>query len=452
MPTLRAFRQEMLRLEPGLGRIQDIASGSATTLVVAALATGVIGSGKFIEKWMLRPSTLATADRVRMCKDFESGAGSGTAGTLTHEGANYTDTTFTGEQVELLEHEPYLYDNAIQQAIASTRFLHNSLIPTHLTDRYWLHDLGWIRGPADIVRVYRRPSRVISRNRKMDDWFGYSAGALVPDHWALAGSGATFSRSTDAPDPQRYSLQVVRNGTTWTVTQTVGLLETGVAADSLQGQKVTGVLRGLSSVASALTVRVTDGVDTTDSDAHGGGGDWEELTAEHTINDSATTLQVQARGAQDGTDRVAELYIVVGVIDDTIRRDFARHDWEDFRPRFEQGATQRLVVPSTFGRGAQLVLETQRPYEPFTQSRIDAGSADGDENDAPLDLIAHGAIWRLYEDLARSNPETYGPLAADWEKKFRQRQGAHLHIKRERTMGVDVPGAGPVGRLVQRVR
>ena len=116
MPTLEAYRQEMhQRSRHATGRVLETPTSiTATTLVIASLATGTVTSGKYGAKWILRPDAASQpADRVRLTT--ETGFASAT-GTLTHAGANYADITATGESIEILEYEPYLLDTAIQEA------------------------------------------------------------------------------------------------------------------------------------------------------------------------------------------------------------------------------------------------------------------------------------------------------------------------------------------------
>lgn len=427
MTTLAQYRQRMLALDPDLGRVENIASlpTEGNAIVVTRLAVGNIDPDKFIDTWLLRPEAASQpADRLRFCHDYNPRTGE-----LFHDATAYADKTVDSEEVEIHVLEPYLLDEVIQHATRTTRFLDEAILPTRLDGRYSLHDLAWIRSPSDLVKVGRRASPVITPNRHMQKWFGYdSSGLLVPDRWTLAGSGATFARSTTTRDPVRdqYSLSVTRVSNNASVAFTVGLLTTGASSDDLQGQTVTGVVVGQSANASSLFVTVTDGVDTTKaSTGHTGGSDFEEITAEHAINAAGTTLTVTATVEVDEAAIIAELYLMVGTLSDDVRRDAYRTAWETVQ-HFQQQSP--LILDSFRGRGEQLVIVTERPYQEFTASRVLAGTADADVHDAPLDLIAYGALSRLYETRRAESADDVAK-AADFRDRYKQLAEAHLYVE-----------------------
>ena len=297
MPTLREIRAEMVTREAELGRVADVASLTTTTAVVTALATGTVSAGKYSEKWLLRPSTANVADRVRVSSTFASATG-----TLTHAGTNYADTTATSEQIEILEHEPYLFDQAIQRALGTTRRVFAYEMPSRPgLDRYSLADQSWITDAGDVARVYRRGSPLLTRNRHFEHWNAYSSGALVPDDWTLAGSGATFARSTTTRGRTPYALGVTRSGTNATVTQAYDVVLHGVSSQDIRSETVTGVLVGRSGAGSSLTVTVRsldaagNVLSSNASDAHDGDDDWQELSVEHTVHAAAETLEGTTR-------------------------------------------------------------------------------------------------------------------------------------------------------------
>jgi len=260
--------------------------------------------------------------------------------------------------------------------------------------RYWLTELDWITTPAHVRRFGRRSARVLTPNRQMDQWSSYnSSGALAPDFWTVAGSGATFARSTTTRRGP-YSLSVTRAGTDATVSRTVSLLEDGVSADSLRGEKVTGVAVVRSGQSSSVTVSVADGVGTTTSSAHAGNSQFAEInTGEHTISASATTLTLTATVAVNETALIDELYLVFGTLDDTVRRDASRVEWLGGRPTF--GENRLWLGPKRFADS--IIVESERPYPEFLRTRVEGGTADADTSDAPLDLVAYGALARFFE-------------------------------------------------------
>ena len=433
--TLDAIVREMLALEPTLGRIDAIASLTTLTAVITALATGTVSSGKYGGKWMKRPETATAGDRVRL--STEAGFASAT-GTLTHAGAIYGDTTATSEELELLEHEPRLFDEAVQKAINQTRRLDTSMLPTrNAIERYWMHDLSWVAEPSDLWRVYRTANPVLSRNRHMEKWNTVSSGGVLqPDHWTLSGASATMARSTTGVRQGQYSVAVTRAGTNALLSQTVGLLETEVSADSLRGETVQGVLVGQSSVAASLEVEVTDGVTTTTSSTMTGDNTVREIsTAAHVISSTATTLTVRARVKVDETAYIDQLYLCFGALNDAIRRDHYPLLWEAV-PAWEQGAsTLQLYLPAQ-APGGQYLVETWRPYPQFDATRVIAGSADADVSDVPVGIAARGALHFLYAGLPKT-PD-YEDKAAKWGAAFAQARAQHMLSQRTQRTGLPV--------------
>jgi hypothetical protein len=436
MPTLREYQHEMLRRESGLGRIEDISALAAQTLTVNRLRTGTRSSGRFEGVWLVRVNTATSSDRERLT-DLAATAFVNTTGVLTHSGLAYVDTTATSEQVMITEHEPALFDEAVQQALQRTRYNDVTILPGRNTDHYYLRDLPWLVSPADIHRVTHRVSRVLSRNRDMGKWNGYSSGALVPDDWTLSGSGATFARdASNVYMAGAYSLAATRSGADALISQTVGLVRSGVTADDLQGETLTAVLIGRAGAGSSLTVEVNDGAATTASSAHSGDDDWEELTAERSISASATTLIVRARLATNETAEAAQLYLVLGSLDDTVRRDLRRADRE-LLPNFEQQAGQLVMITDeTYGVGAVLAIESQRPYTQFTSSRITAGTADGDTSDAPLNLIAIGALAIMFSELLPMDSDADERRAAKYLASWEAARLAHLWQDEKQELGL----------------
>ena len=421
MPTFRQYRQRMLALEPSLGRVEVVASLTTTTIVVSALAVGSIMAGKFTQKWLLRTNAADVADLIRQCSAFTAASG-----TLTHAGTGYIDTTATSESVEILEHEPYRYAQAIQEALRTTRFLDRTPIPARLDGRYWLDDLGWIEQPSDIRKVGWSANSAITPNRHFEKWNGVSsAGALVPDFWTLAGSGATFPRSTTARRGA-YSLNITRSSNDASATLSPGLLVTGVGSDSLAGRKVSVIAVVQQDAASQGRVEIDDGVGQTTSDVSATTGEFIELTAERTLADAATKLDLIVRNEVDGALLVDEGALLTTALADSHRRDRMGIAWEDRLPVFDQGQT--LLLHSRAGRGAQIVIVSERPYHEFDATRVQAGTAEGDNHDAPLDLIAYGALARIFENLALGEGGTkrQAQLAGHYQGLYKQRADGHL--------------------------
>lgn len=420
MPTLKEIAREMYVRAPGLiGRTESIASGTATTMVVNALKVGTQSQQVHKDKWLTRRDTSTAADRVRICSNFTS-----SSGTLEHAGTSYSDTTFTSESVEITEFEPIFIDNAINTQLGRLKRRDREVIPTRTgMSRYFIHDLTWISEPSDIIGVTHIDNRVQSRNRLFEKWNDYSSGSLVADNWTLAGASATYARSTTQVRKGKYSAAITRAGTDCTLTQTVDLRETGVAADGIKGRTVVGVGVIWSAVASQVRVQVSDGVTTSNSSYHTGGSSWEELTVSHTMSTSATTLTVAVSVETSNTVAYAdECYVVLDGLDDLHRRD-SFIEGPLFTPQFDQGAGALALILPEVSTGGQYVVYSRRSYPQFDSTRIVAGTADADTTDAPLVHVAVGAIGRLFEALAGTEHpdwERFERLAGRWNARFEQ--------------------------------
>lgn len=422
MPLLYQARQKMLTLEPMLGSVWVPASLTTTTAVVTALATGTVSSGQYVEKWLLRPLG-ATADRTRVCSSFTS-----TTGTLTHTGANYSDTTATGESLEIHEHRPGLLDQAITEALAAIRYVGRSDFPSRPDGRYALGGYTWFTEPSGIVRFGRRQVAVLTPNRHFDSWGVMStAGLLQPDGWTLAGSGATFARSA-VTRRGPYSLSVTRSGTDATVDALIPAIYSDASGDNIRAKTVASLLVGRSANPSSLRVRTTseDGsfvvLSTTNSGYHTGSGTWQPLSAEHTVHAAAEWVRVSARVEVNEAALLDELCLAYGPINDDIRRDQSEISWIDRPYAYDQGP---LLWKGPQGIGEQLVMESRRLYQQFDPTRIAAGTADSDTTDCPIDLLAYKALAIFFRRNAGHSP-LYAARATEYEQAAGTLQAQHL--------------------------
>ena len=419
MPTLDGILREIAFRHGSIAEVYDIASLTTTTAVVTSLATGGISSQAFVEKWMVRPENSNSADLIRRCTAFAS-----STGTLTHAGTNYADTTATSEQLLVLKWRLMYYLNSIDVAVGKTKRLHESVLPTlQGARRYWLSDFSWIDGPGDIESIWWTDDPNIVRNRYFEDYNTYnSSGVLVPDHWAISGASATMARSTTQVRRGQYSLAITRSGTDCAVSQIPGLLISGVSGDSLVGKTITIAAWCWSAVASQVRIRITDGVDTTNSSYHTGGSTWEELTATHTVNSAATSLTVSVRVESDNTVCYIDEYAAGETYDDAVRRD-AWPRYQLGRTGFIQNGALAAWLPER-GHNGQYIVKSYRPYPRFDATRLADGTALGDTTDCPLEVAVAGGVGRLYEVMAgmeeEGSPdrEKYVREAALWNKRW----------------------------------
>lgn len=444
MPTtLKAIRREMLARNQALGTYFNLASATTTTAVVTALNVGGFTQGRFYGRFMVRAeaATAAGADRVRRITDFTA-----STGTFTHAGTNYADTTATSEFLEVLEYEPWLYDRAINLTLARLKRRDRRIIPQISgVDRYYIGNLTWIEQPSDILEVKWSSTPVLSNNRDFQKWNTVSTSGtfITPDDWTIDVVNAGAGRSTTQVWKGTYSMAAVRSGADVRVSQQVGLLENGVSDDSLRGEQVTAVSRLWTATASATYSYIDDGPTDSTADSHTGNSTWQEIVSDtHTISSSATMLEFGTVVAVNSTVYIGEAFLVLGTLTDAARRGFyAEHTIELEDYSFDQGAGILALRLPPLGRGSAYILYSKRPYPQFDETRLLAGTADADETDAPKELVAIGAIARLYEILAQRETDNerkkhYEDLAGFWEQRFRPLAQQHLGIKK-REPGVD---------------
>lgn len=434
MPTLSAIVQEMCRRSPAdsIGRTVAIASLTTTTAVISALATGTVSAQKYINKWLWRPDTATAADRIRIVSNFSS-----STGTLTHAGTNYADTTATSENAVILEHDPNFLFDAIQITLDRTRRIDRVVIPTRANQkRYSLTSpMSWVLEPQQIQRVALTAAPWLNNNRRFEKWTEYQSsalGTLNADSWTLAGGSATYSRSTTYTRRGQYVAALTRAGTDCTLSQTLNLHLDGVAVDDLVGETVSVVAIALATVASRLRFALVAGTTTGSTSYHAGATTWEELSTSITVPTDATDITIRGEvNTGNTTGYIDELYAFRGAsITDLIRR--ANYEENVYRREdytFEQTPNGLvLVLNSPPPRDQQIVIYSERPYTRITQSRIDAGTGDSDSTDCLLDIVATGALGRLYEGLSQRSGEDstkYGRLAGEWNGRYEKLALAH---------------------------
>lgn len=453
MTLLKDYRREMIRRAAGdgvpVGRLLTPSAIAAQSVTATALAYGTAPSSRFQNQWMVRADSTSNADRVRLVSGYQSATGQ-----LSHAGTAYVDTTATSETVELLQFEPYLYDLAINETVGRLKRVDRVGLPTvNGQRRYWIGDLSWIHGPGDIVGIGYSPDPMLTRNRYFEKWLGVDTnGNLTPDTWILAGSGASITRSTTGNRRGTYTAAITRAGTNVTLTQSPGLLETGYSLDTMRGRTAYAICVVTASSASQVRVGMADGVNTTYSSYHSGGGGIEELDLTFPVDKNATKLDLFVSVEVDGTVYVDECYASI-VGDASVKRDSypeAMLAPDDYA--FEQGAgTPALILPPA-GLGTQYVVYSQRPYPQFDSTRILSGTADGDTCDAPLVTVVAGALGRLFEGLSMEpgvDTTRFAAIAQVWNKRFDTLALMHVWRPDMRGPGMPVPltvGPNPARR------
>lgn len=406
MPTLEAYAAELFQRygvgpdgRPVFGVQYPITSLAVKSIVSNQLLYGGVGPGKFSECWYWRPDTASAADRVRLGTSFTSATG-----TLIHAGTDYADTTATGESVFICnpEWEPENIAKAIDLTIRSLRHYDRTPIPTKRGDQtYWLSDFAWLKQPSDIVKITQTNRPQIGRNPSFEKWSMGTGGIVTPDDWTLAGAAATMARSTTQNRQGQYTVAITRAGTNCTLLQTPGLLDNGVSSNNgLIGETLTVWGRVYATVATQARLTVLDGTQTLYSSYHTGGSAIEALSKSITVAAAATTLQfgiaVESDNAVVYVDKLRLLR--TSSVDDTMIND--AYDLNEMTLdrdsyKFDQGVLRFFA--SSPGLGRQWIIHSNRPYSAFDQTRLNAGTADLDVSDAPLETVAIGTAWRLFK-------------------------------------------------------
>lgn len=111
MTTRPAVRQEMLR-RTGLGFTATATGGTATTVTATdyLLNSGIFASEEYENRYIHRPDATAAADRIRI-------ASSWAAGTLTHNGASYTNVPTNNEAIEITLVDPTILNQCFSRTL-----------------------------------------------------------------------------------------------------------------------------------------------------------------------------------------------------------------------------------------------------------------------------------------------------------------------------------------------
>ncbi len=435
MPTLLEYAQEAInRGGPEIGRVVPITSATATTLVCNALKRSDSGQ-TFLRNYLVRRGAASQpADRIRIVSSFV-----GTTGTLTiPSGNDYSDTTATGESVEIIKVDPHIIDTACNQSIDKISHMDCTEFPTSHNVQFWLDDLTWVNSFSDLrgYRVTYSESPQLTRNRYMEKW--NSGTTSAPDFWTLSGSGATIARSESYAEHSQYTAAITRAGTDCTLKQSVStrtvssrrsLLSDG-DTNSLQGESVVAYARIRPSAASQVRIQITDGVDTTSS-SYFSDGSVTEATISHTVNEAATevTLTISVE-TTNGTVYVDEAFMAYGT---EVSPQLARNDYGEttVNAKYSQGEGGLLLYLPDRGFGGTYKVYTRRPYTKFSPALIEAGTADALSSDAPIRVVSAGILAKTFEymamDVETSQQTKYAGLATLWQNRFDKLVEAHMH-------------------------
>ena len=441
MPTLKAIvRQAIEDGGHGVGRseaVTALANGSATA---ATLGLGGLSEQMFRDNWLMRLDTASAADRLRRCTGFTPASG-----LCAHGGTNYADQTVGTEQLDIFvpEIEPSLFLSSVQWALSQLHHLEKTIIPTSNAGRYWLGDLSWLTRRALVRAVRRRESPILNPNHDFEHWNTISTGgAFVADNWTIAGASGTSTRATTGNEVGHYTTQIERAGTDVTFTHTIGLLRDG--ANSLAGKQVGGGIAGTADAASQVRLRMTDGVNTENSDYLDNGTYSQAEIAAFTIDDDATTLTVQVRvETSDGTPTIDRAFACIGEPSDSVWKDIYEENSENVI--WPEATAPLSFITQPLGYGRQYIIHSLRPYPQFDTTRLLAGTADGDSTDAPAPTIAAGALFHVFDTQSRNRKFTLekrtdlAEAANEWGTKWKLASEAHIHEDDRSGGGLAIP-------------
>ena len=171
-----------------------------------------------------------------------------------------------------------------------------------------IDDDGALITPASVASQANLQAQVGSAINlfKNSTFFLWSRGLTsAPDYFTLANGTVTIAGTSQTDTTRKvgdYCAKLTWSSGTATLTQKILDTTAFGKLDHLKGEtlKIAFGMWVKSSIASHARVVLDDGDDTTPSDYHTGGGDWEFLTGVHTVSAAATKLDVVLQNAQSG--------------------------------------------------------------------------------------------------------------------------------------------------------
>lgn len=210
-----------------------------------------------------------------------------------------------------------------------------------------LNEDGTLKSQASLVTAAQVQSalgsRNVANNGDLADWT--LGGALAPDNFTLTGAAATIARTGPAMGDTftfgtgggGFAAKITRVGNDWKLTQDVIAAADFAKFVNVKGQKVSVAVKGKTAIASLLRIVVDDGVSTTASTYHTGGGTEEHLSITHTISLSATKVSVYVEGTGSNGDAYVGGFMVVFA-------DLAPSDWSPLSAIGDVSATSKGLV------------------------------------------------------------------------------------------------------------
>ena len=372
----------------------SISSGGAQTAVLGNHISA-FGDDAALTGWtLIMPDAATAADQERTVDSWDDSAGAAYWVTAR------TDTTYTSETYILAPPGDYNRQDiytALNDCLSHTRVSVPFVLPTIQDERlYRLGRLSWLRSREDVDAWFYRGSPNLVTNSQLDVW--PNGTSLAPDSWTLAGASATVARATAGAVRGYYGVALTRAGADATLTQTVGLLN-----GQLQGLAVSAACSVRPSTASVGRIGISDGLTTTYSSYHTGGGGDESLTVSKTLSATATNLQFIL--STDTTDAAVTFSNFVAVEGSSVPAQLTDTGDEAYRLQElpgshvrQVGDQQAIALPVSRGRGGQIVVYSSQTYPTL--------SADTDSTLLHDDIAVPGTVYELVSRIRKGEDRT----------------------------------------------
>jgi hypothetical protein len=426
------IRREVLRKINAPWAVQTVSSGTGTTVAADNLVHRFGDDNALLGDVVYLPDS-ATADQRRRIDSWDDSSGQATVALM---GAAPVATN----TLEIYRAgEPFADDinEALDRALQESSRVVWSAIPTIAGNHeYSLADYPWIETADDITDVYLRNSPNLIDNEDFELWGEGSSPALA--RWTAAGAGLTITRV--AGMRHGFAVRITAAGDVdASLTQTPGLLH-----DQLRGElqsdgtyanprAVRCSVWAKTSVASGARVSITDGVTTTNSPYHSGGGGWEELVVGVAIGITATTLQFSLQMNEDGDAEFDQAVLMERETGATVIPDVIREQGsQSFTPKrldhdiITHAPSPVILLANDQPRGRQIIFSSAQPFNTL--------ATDSSLTDMPLSAAIAGTIWHLattiepYEDRARWDrlQAFWGPRYRRWQERLAEIPGPDI--------------------------
>lgn len=211
--------------------------------------------------------------------------------------------------------------------------------------------------------------RNVAINGDFNIWTAGTTSA--PDGWTLAGAAGTIAQcgpgmgDTTSLGAGTYCAAVTRAGTNVTLSQDVVAAADVADFAEMKSRDVAICAKVKASAASVARLQVDDGVATTSSSYHTGGGTVEHLTAVHPINSGATKLTIMGQVNNTNASPYFGGFMCV----------FSSVAPSDWQPLSREGLATRtrygLLSVGTQTIGGQKNMDLAPAYKPGTAANVD---------------------------------------------------------------------------------